>query len=152
MSEDEEHEEMTNLSLMVIGEESFDKLDEVSNLPTYDESHNAFKELYDEWIKIGKKNTCLKKKMLELTNEKDALEKCNNSLNEKLNELDLDNKTLHDRIASLKGKQSASYEHKKLHDDELIKENEVLKKKNSELNEIMLKFTNRQKMLDNMLN
>ena len=33
-----------------------------------------------------------------------------------------------------------------------MKENEVLKKKNNELNEIVLKFTNGEKMLDNMLN
>ena len=26
-----------------------------------------------DWIKIGKKNACLKKKILELSNEKDAL-------------------------------------------------------------------------------
>ena len=59
---------------------------------------------------------------------------------------------LHDRIASFKCKQSTSYEHEKSHVDILMKENEVLKKKSNELNEIVLKFTNRQKMLDNMLN
>ena len=80
--------------------------------------------------------------MLELTNKKDVLEKCNISLTEKIKELELDNKMLHDRIVSLKGKQSVSYEHEKLLVDELIKENEVLKKKNNELNEIVLKFTN----------
>ncbi|KAK9180762.1 hypothetical protein WN944_023897 [Citrus x changshan-huyou] len=146
-SDDEEHQEMTNLALMAIGEESLGKLNEVSDLPTYDELHDAFKELHDEWIKIGKKNACLKKKMLELTNEKDVLEKCNESLNKKIKELELENK-----ITSFKGKQSTSYERQKSHVDELIKENEVLKKKNNELNEIVLKFTNRQKMLDNMLN
>ena len=77
---------MTNLALMAIGEESLDELHEVSDLPTYDELHDAFKEFHDEWMKIGKKNACLKKKMLELTNEKDALEKCNNSFNEKIKE------------------------------------------------------------------
>ena len=96
---------------MAIREESFGKLDEVSDLPTYDELHNAFKEFHDEWIRIGKKNAFFKKKMLELTNEKDALQKCNDSLNKKINELELDNKMLHDRIASFKGKQSTSYEH-----------------------------------------
>ena len=49
--------------------------------------------------------------MLELTNEKNALEKCNDSLNEKIKELKLKNKMLHDKIASFKGKQSTSYEH-----------------------------------------
>ena len=48
---------------------------------------------------------------------------------------------LYDKIASFKGKQSTSYEHEKSHVNELIKENEVLKKKNNELNEIVLKFT-----------
>ena len=42
-SDDEEHQEMTNLVLMAIGEESLDELDEVSDLPTYDELHDAFK-------------------------------------------------------------------------------------------------------------
>ena len=40
---------------------SFDELDEVSDLPTYDELHNAFKELHDDWMRIGKKNASLKK-------------------------------------------------------------------------------------------
>ena len=46
---------------------------------------------------------------------------------------------LYDRIASFKCK------HEKSHVDELIKENEVLKKKSNELNQIVLKFTNGQK-------
>ena len=83
-NDNEKHQEMTNLALMAIRKESFDKLDEVSDLPTYDELHNAFKELYDEWIKIYKKNACLKNKMLERTNEKDALQKCNDSLHKKI--------------------------------------------------------------------
>ena len=120
-------------------EESFDELDEVSDLPTYDELHDTFKELHDKWIKIGKKNTCLKKELLEHTNKKDALEKCNDSLNEKIKEWKLENKKLNDKIASFKGKQSTLYEHEKSHVDNLIKENEVLKKKNNELNEIVLK-------------
>ncbi|KAH9699241.1 hypothetical protein KPL71_024267 [Citrus sinensis] len=51
-SDDEEHQEMTNLALMAIGDESNDELDEVNDLPTYDELHDAFKELHDEWMKI----------------------------------------------------------------------------------------------------
>ena len=43
--------------------------------------YDAFKELHDNWIKIGKKNVRLKKKIVELSNEKDALQKCNDSLN-----------------------------------------------------------------------
>ena len=42
-SDDEEHHEMTNLALMVIREESLDELNELSDLPTYDELHDAFK-------------------------------------------------------------------------------------------------------------
>ncbi|KAH9659187.1 Integrase catalytic domain-containing protein [Citrus sinensis] len=53
MSGDEEHQEMTNLALMAIEEESLDGVDKVSDLSTYDELHDAFKELHDEWIKIG---------------------------------------------------------------------------------------------------
>ena len=59
---------------MAIGEGSLDELDEVNDLPIYDELHDSFKELHDEWIKISKKNACFKKKMLELTNEKSAME------------------------------------------------------------------------------
>ena len=94
---------MLDLALMATGDELFDELDEVSD-PTYDELYDAFKELHDDWIKTDKKNACLKKKMLELLNEKDALQKCNDSLNEKIKGLELDNEILHDRIASFKGK------------------------------------------------
>ena len=72
-SDDEEHQEMTNLALMTIGDESDDELDEVYDLPTYDELYDAFKELHDNWIKIDQKNACLKKKMVKLTNENESL-------------------------------------------------------------------------------
>ena len=84
----------------------------------------------------------LKSHVDDLKNEKDVVQKYNVSLDEKITELELDNEMLHDRIASFTCKQSISYEHEKSHVDELIKENEVLKKKSSELNEIVLKFTN----------
>ena len=48
-----------------------------------------------------------------LKNEKDALQKCNVSLNEKIKQLELDNEMLHDRIASFTCKQNTSYEHAK---------------------------------------
>ncbi|KAH9734285.1 hypothetical protein KPL71_017316 [Citrus sinensis] len=51
-SDDDEQQEMTNLALMAFGEESCDELDEVSVLPTYDELHDAFKDLHDELMKI----------------------------------------------------------------------------------------------------
>ena len=89
--------------------------------------------------------------MLEISNERDALQKCNDSLNEKIKVLQLDNKMLHDKVASLKGKQSISYEHEKSHVDELMKENEVLKKMSNQLNEIVLKFTISQKNLEKLL-
>ncbi|KAH9783541.1 hypothetical protein KPL71_009348 [Citrus sinensis] len=51
-SDDDDQQEMTNLALMAVGEESCDELDEVSVLPTYDELHDAFKDLHDELMKI----------------------------------------------------------------------------------------------------
>ena len=67
-------------------------------------------------------------------------------------ELELENKMLHENIASFKNKQNTSYEHEKSHVDDWIKENDLIKKNNNELNEIVLKFKNGQKMLDSMLN
>ena len=51
---------------MTIGDD--DDLNEVSD-PTYDELYDAFKKLHDELMKIGKRNVCLKKKIIELKNE-----------------------------------------------------------------------------------
>ena len=62
-SDDEEYQEMTNLALMAIGDDSDDEFEEVNDLSAYDELYDAFKELHDNWIKIGKKNACLKKKI-----------------------------------------------------------------------------------------
>ena len=69
---------------MAIRDESNDELDEVNDLIIYDELYDTFKELHDNWIKIGKKNTCLKKKLVKLTNE-------NKSLSLKITCLELDN-------------------------------------------------------------
>lgn len=52
---------MSNLTLMAIREESFNKIDDVNDLPTYDEIYNVFKELYSDLMKIIKKNACLKR-------------------------------------------------------------------------------------------
>lgn len=82
--------------------------------------------------------------MVKLTNE-------NESLSEKITCLELENKTLHDRIALSNEKPSTSHEHLKTHVDDLNKENEMLKRKNIELSDV-LKFTNGQKILDNLLN
>ena len=73
--DEEESQKVSNMALMAVGDD--DDLNKVSD-PTYDELYDAFKELHDEFMKIDKTNACLKKKMLELTNEKDVLEKCNN--------------------------------------------------------------------------
>ncbi|KAH9671187.1 Integrase catalytic domain-containing protein [Citrus sinensis] len=143
-SDEDDQQEMTNLTLMVVGEESCDELDEVSVLPTYDELHDAFKDLHDELMKIGKKNIYLKKKMIELKNE-------NDSFSAKITCLELENKTLHESITSFENS-STSHEHLASHMNDLKNENEMLKKKSNELNEIVLKFTNGQKMLDNLLN
>ncbi|KAH9648834.1 hypothetical protein KPL70_025758 [Citrus sinensis] len=142
-SNDEEgSQEVSNLALMAI--EGDDDLNEVSD-PTYDELYDAFQDLHNELMKIGKKNACLKKEMAKLKNE-------NESLNARIVCLEVGNKTLHDEIALSNEKPSILHEHLKSHIDELKNENELLKKKNNELNEIVLKFTNGQKMLDNMLN
>ncbi|KAH9697863.1 hypothetical protein KPL71_023789 [Citrus sinensis] len=148
-SDEEESQEVSNLALMAIGDD--DDLNEVSD-PTYDELYDAFKEMHDELMKIGKTNACLKKKLVELTNEKDAMQKCNDSLNEKIKGLELENKTLHNRIALSNEKPTTSHEHLEPHVNDLKKENEILKKKNIELSDVVIKFTNGQKMLDNMLN
>ena len=66
--------------------------------------------------------------------------------------LEVENKTLHDELALSNKKPSISHEHLESHIDDLKNENEMFKKKSNELNEIVLKFTNGQKMLENMLN
>ncbi|KAH9671627.1 Integrase catalytic domain-containing protein [Citrus sinensis] len=141
-SDEEESQEVSNLALMAIGGD--DDLNEVSD-PTYDELYDAFKELHNELMKISKKNVCLKKEMAKFKNE-------NESLNAKIACLEVENKTLHNEIALSNEKPSISHEHLESHIDDLKNENEILKKKSNELNEIVLKFTNGQKMLDNMLN
>ena len=76
-------------------------------------------------MKIGKKNVCLKKEMVELKNE-------NKSLSAKITYLELENKTLHNRVALLNEKPSTSHKHLESHIDDLKNENERLKKKNNE--------------------
>ncbi|KAH9704623.1 hypothetical protein KPL70_011541 [Citrus sinensis] len=141
-SDEKGSQEVSNLALMAI--EGDDDLNEVSD-PTYDELYDAFKDLHNKLMKIGKKNVCLKKEMAKLKNE-------NESLNARIVCLEVGNKTLHDEIALSNEKPSILHEHLESHIDELKNENEMLKKKSNELNEIVLKFTNGQKMLDNMLN
>ena len=88
---------------------------------------------------------CLKKKMIELKNE-------NESLSAKITCLKLENKILHDKVALSNEKPSTLHEHLESHINDLKNENEILKKNSNELNEIVLKFTNGENMLDNLLN
>ena len=83
--------------------------------------------------------------MVELTNE-------NESLNVKITYLELENKTLHDRVALSNEKANTSHEHIESHVEDLKKENEMLKKNNIKLSDVVLKFTNGQKILDDLLN
>ncbi|KAH9782875.1 hypothetical protein KPL71_009102 [Citrus sinensis] len=48
-SDEEDSQEVSNLALMAIRD---DELDEVNDLPTYNELYDAFKELYDELMKV----------------------------------------------------------------------------------------------------
>ena len=84
-SDEEDSQEVSTLALMALRDN--DGLDEISD-PTYDELYDAFKELHNELMKIGKKNVCLKKEMTKVKNE-------NKSLNEKFACLEVENKTLH---------------------------------------------------------
>ncbi|KAH9671090.1 hypothetical protein KPL70_017213 [Citrus sinensis] len=136
-SDEEGSQEVSNQALMAIGG---DDLNEVSD-PTYDELYDAFKELHNELMKIGKKNVCLKKEMTKLKNEYE-------SLNARIACLEVKNKTLHDEITFSNDKPNISHEHLESHIDDLKNENQMLKKKSNELNEIVLKFTSGQKMLD----
>ena len=95
-SNEEGSQEVSNLGLMAIGDD--DDFNEVSD-PTYDELYEAFKELYNKLMKIGKKKVCLKKEMAKLENE-------NESLNVRITCLEVENKTLHDRITLSNGKPS----------------------------------------------
>ena len=75
----------------------------------------------------------------------------NESFSAKITCPELENKTLHDRVALFENS-STSHEHLESHVNDLKNENEMLRKKSNELNEIVLKFKNGQKMLDNLLN
>ena len=115
-SHEEDSQKVSNLALMAMRDD--DDLDEVSDL-TYDELYDAFKELLDEWMKICKKNVCLKKKMVELKNE-------NESLSAKVTCLELENQTLHDRVVLSNEKPSTSHEYLESHMDDLKNENKML--------------------------
>ena len=71
-------------------------------------------------MKIGKKNISLKKKMVEIKNE-------NESLCAKISCLELENKTLHDKVALSNENCSTSHEHLKSHVVDLKNEKNALK-------------------------
>lgn len=100
---------------MAFGDESFDEFDKISD-PTYDELYDNFKALHDDCMKISKKNTCLKNKMVEFTNE-------NESQSTKITCLELENKLLHDKITLSNDKSSTLYEYVESHVDDLKKKN-----------------------------
>ena len=62
----------------------------------------------------------------------------NKSLNAKITCLELENKSLYDRIALSNEKPNTSNEHIESHVDDFEKENEILKKKNIKLNDVIL--------------
>ena len=119
-----------------------EQLNKVNDLPSYDELFEVFFELHNDLEKIGMKNVSLRKKNAELSSE-------NESLNAKVKCLELENKMLHNELMS--SKESITFEHDNLVVDDLKNENEMLKKKSNELNDIVLKFTNGQKILDYLL-
>lgn len=120
----------SNLTFMAIVDKSFNELDEVDDPPSYDELFETFKELHGDLKKIGLKIASLKKKVLDFSNE-------NDSLNEKLKCLEIENSILQNKIISFKEKPSISFEHTSLLVYDLTKENEALKKKNNGLNDIV---------------
>ena len=69
ISDEDESHEMSKLTLMAIGEE----INEVNDLPSYDELFEAFTELRSDLKKIGMKHVSLKMKMLEISSENDVL-------------------------------------------------------------------------------
>ncbi|KAH9704888.1 Integrase catalytic domain-containing protein [Citrus sinensis] len=73
-SDEDDQQEMTNLALMAVGEESCDELDEVSVLPTYDELQDAFNDLHDELMKIVVDDYFRYTWVLFLANKDDAID------------------------------------------------------------------------------
>lgn len=70
-TDEEQSHKVPNLTLMVIGDESFDELDDVKDFSSYDELFETFKELHDDLKEIRLKNRSLKKKNLEFSYEND---------------------------------------------------------------------------------
>ena len=70
-----------------------EQIDEVNDLPSYDELFETFTKLHNDLKKIWMKNVSLRKKNVELSNE-------NEFLNANVKCLELENKRLHDEIIS----------------------------------------------------
>ena len=89
------------------------------------------------------KNASIKKKILDFSNE-------NNSLNKKVKCHEIENRSYIIKSIRLKKNLSISFEHESLAIGDLTKENDALKKKSDELNDIVLKFTNGPKNLEKL--
>lgn len=140
-TDEQQSYELSNLAFIAIEDELFDELDEVNDLPSYDQLFEAFKELHNDLKKIRLKNTSLKKKIFGFLNENDNLQKQNDFLDEKIKYLQVENKMLYDKIISFKEKQNTLFEHEKSFINYLTKENEAIKKKSNDLNDIHYKKT-----------
>nr|CAN75835.1 hypothetical protein VITISV_004967 [Vitis vinifera] len=62
--EEEKEKEVANMCSMAI-----DELDEVKSNISYEDIHDAFEELYEDFEKLGLKNVSLKKKVQQLEKE-----------------------------------------------------------------------------------
>ena len=62
--EEENEKEVANMCSMAI-----DELDEVKSNISYEDIHDAFEELYEDFEKLGLKNVSLKKKVQQLEKE-----------------------------------------------------------------------------------
>ena len=136
-SDDDDVEEVANLCLMALEdneEEEDNEENEVSDSYTHDELYEAFESLHDEFRKLGIKNVALKKIVCELDKKVDALQHENDSLKK-------ENHRLKDELAKCVSNNN----------DDLVKENVVLKKKVDWLTNISHKLTQGKEKLDKLL-
>ena len=63
-SKKENEKEVANMCFMAI-----DELDEVNSNISYEDIHDSFEELYEDFEKLGLKNTFLKKNVQQLEKE-----------------------------------------------------------------------------------
>jgi hypothetical protein len=152
-----------DLCLMAHGDEVTSKLNSLEDESySYDELQNAFEELVEEFEKNVLKNKVFKKKVTSLSNELNDLKNKNEILEKQINSLNDKNLVLEEEIVKLKIKPQSFIEKMKAKDVEtssqiahdsnlLVNENKELKLKVENLNKIVTNFTNRKKILDNLL-